>query len=58
MLVKIIDLKQLTEIRLSYAEITKLLAGAGLTYLLYKSLRIYLERRKYRHIPGPPTPGG
>ena len=26
-------------------------------YVGYKTLRIYLLRRKYRHIPGPPTKG-
>ena len=30
-------------------------AGLASTYLLYRIARIYLKRRKYRHIPGPPT---
>lgn len=31
--------------------------GLTSTYLLYKTVRLYLKRRKYRHIPGPPTEG-
>nr|UOU03257.1 cytochrome P450 3049B1-1 [Brachionus rubens] len=34
-----------------------LLAGVGLTTFGYKTLQIYLLRRKYRHIPGPKTQG-
>jgi hypothetical protein len=34
-----------------------LLACAAAGYLLYKSGKIYFLRRKYRHIPGPPTKG-
>ena len=32
-------------------------AGVGLTYISYRTLSIYLKRRKYRHIPGPSTKG-
>lgn len=35
----------------------KLIAILGSSYLVYKTLRIYLNRRKYRHLPGPPTNG-
>lgn len=31
--------------------------GLTSTYLLYKTVRLYLKKRKYRHIPGPPTEG-
>lgn len=31
--------------------------GLGLSYFAYKTVRLYLKRRKYRHIPGPPTRG-
>lgn len=31
--------------------------GAGSSFLLYQVLKIYLLRRKFRHIPGPPTKG-
>ena len=34
-----------------------LIAGFGLTFVGYKTLKIYLLRRKYRHIPGPKTHG-
>ena len=33
------------------------LAGLATSYLIYRIARIYLKRRKYRHIPGPPTKG-
>lgn len=38
---------------------TPLIVIGGLTtsYLLYKTLKIYLNIRKYKHIPGPPTKG-
>lgn len=29
----------------------------GLSYFAYRTLTIYLTRRKYRHIPGPPADG-
>ena len=32
-------------------------AGLSLSYLGYKTVEIFLNRRKYRHIPGPPTKG-
>ena len=31
--------------------------GLSTSYLLYKIVRFYLFKRKYRHIPGPPTKG-
>ena len=31
--------------------------GLGASCFLYFTLKIYLERRKYRNIPGPPTRG-
>lgn len=31
--------------------------GLSTSYLLYKIFRFYLKKRKYRHIPGPPTKG-
>lgn len=31
--------------------------GLSTSYLLYKIVRFYLYKRKYRHIPGPPTKG-
>lgn len=33
------------------------LLGTGLAFLAYKTFKIYLLRRKYRHIPGPKTKG-
>lgn len=35
----------------------KLSAGLITLYLFYKTGEMYLHRRKYRHIPGPPTKG-
>ena len=31
--------------------------GISASYLLYKIVRFYLKRRKYRNIPGPPANG-
>ena len=31
--------------------------GVSASYLLYKLVRFYLKRRKYRNIPGPPANG-
>lgn len=31
--------------------------GLGASYFFYITLKQYLLRRKYRHIPGPPTHG-
>lgn len=33
------------------------LLGAGLSFFVYKTLKIYFLRKKYRHIPGPKTKG-
>ena len=34
-----------------------LLAGSCTSFLAYWTVSTYLQRRKYRHIPGPPTRG-
>lgn len=34
-----------------------ILSGTALGFLIYKTIRIYLMRREYAHIPGPPTKG-
>lgn len=42
------------------AVIFKVLLGLALALLaivVYKTVKIYLIRRKYRHLPGPPTNG-
>ena len=31
--------------------------GLSTSYILYKLVEFYLNKRKYRHIPGPPTEG-
>ena len=33
------------------------LAVALISFLVYKTIKIYLIRRKYQHLPGPPTHG-
>ena len=35
----------------------KIAAGLATLYVVYKAGKIYIIRRKYRHIPGPPTKG-
>ena len=34
-----------------------ILAGLTTVYIIFKAGKIYFLRRKYRHIPGPPTNG-
>jgi hypothetical protein len=34
-----------------------LFGSLGLSYVAYKTLVVYIKRRKYRHIPGPRTYG-
>lgn len=38
-------------------DIFKLAGGAGVVYMLYKTISIYLIRRKYDHVIGPSTKG-
>lgn len=35
----------------------KLIGGLAAFYVIYKAGRIYLIRKKYDHIPGPPAKG-
>ncbi len=35
----------------------KYIAILPTSFILYKAIRIYFLRTKYRHIPGPPTKG-
>nr|AHL88993.1 cytochrome p450 3049B1 [Brachionus koreanus] len=42
---------------LSKKSALSILLGTGLSLFAYKTLKIYLLRRKYRHIPGPATKG-
>lgn len=51
------NLPELSELKLSRSLIAKLLAAAGLGFFAYKTLAIYLLRRRFRHIPGPETNG-
>jgi hypothetical protein len=44
-------------VKANLSNITKLLAGFGVSFVLYKTVVIYLNQRKYRHIPGPPING-
>jgi hypothetical protein len=38
-------------------DLFKLLTGFFAIYVVYKTGKIYLIRKKYKHIPGPPTKG-
>lgn len=33
------------------------LLGLAVLYVIYKTIHIYMVRRKYRHLPGPATRG-
>lgn len=37
--------------------IALIVLGAGTSFIAYQTLKIYFLRRKFRHIPGPPTKG-
>ena len=37
--------------------IVKNLFVVGSVYLIYKTVKIYIKRRRFRHIPGPGTKG-
>ncbi len=44
-------------IKMRILKVVGILAGTLASFVLYKAGRIYLIRRKYRHIPGPSTTG-
>nr|QEV83800.1 cytochrome P450 [Brachionus rotundiformis] len=50
-------MKILSNINISKKNIFFLLFGSSLAFFGYKTLKIYLLRQKYRHIPGPKTKG-
>lgn len=35
-----------------------ILGGLGASYFAYFTVDLYLKRKKYQHIPGPPTKSG
>lgn len=53
------QLKQikLSDVKVNVPSLIKIGAVFGASLLLYKIFKIWLAKRKYRHIPGPPTPG-
>ena len=54
------DAKEIKKITLNLTRpknLAILTAGLGLSYVAYRTVITYLNRRKYRHIPGPPTKG-
>lgn len=32
-------------------------SGVGASYFVYLTIKLYRKKRRYRHIPGPPTRG-
>lgn len=57
------ELRDARQIRQALAYISrpaivgKCLVGLGACYLIYMTVKIWWQRRKYRHIPGPNTRG-
>ena len=47
----------LRSIKIRPIDVLKVTGGLAAGYFFYKTFSIYLERRKYRHIPGPATQG-
>jgi hypothetical protein len=43
--------------RLNVSNVVKVSVGLVGSYVVFKTIKIYLTRRKYRHIPGPGTNG-
>ena len=54
-LVQLKDFKLDTTDRLKFILIVG--SGVSIGYFTYLSLKVYLNHRKYRHIPGPPNNG-
>ena len=44
-------------IKIRPIHVLEVAGGLAAGYFFYKTFSIYLERRKYRHIPGPATKG-
>ena len=42
---------------ISSADLILISTGSLACFISYKTLKIYLNRRKFRHLPGPPTKG-
>nr|UOU03255.1 cytochrome P450 3049B1-3 [Brachionus rubens] len=56
-LIENFEVKELSSFALSKTKILAFLTGIGLSSFAYKTIQIYLLRRRYRHIPGPETKG-
>lgn len=55
-----LDIKSVQKLTLDLAtpkNIAIIATSFGLAYISYRTMSVYLTRRKYRHIPGPPTKG-
>ncbi len=52
-----LDRIKLSDLKLRNKTLLKLLAVSGLGLLTYKTISIYLKRRRLSHLPGPPTNG-
>lgn len=48
---------QLRDVKITPKNTLKCVTAIGITFWLYKSYKIYLKRRKLKHIPGPPANG-
>lgn len=51
------DLKNAVWVNLSAKKVLLISSSLGSCYLLYRLVKFHLYKRKYRHIPGPPTKG-
>ena len=49
--------EDIRSIKIRTIDVLKVTGGLAAGYFFYKTFSIYLERRKYRHIPGPATQG-
>ena len=56
--------KYLNEFKVHFVDVVKkpknvaiIVGGLAASYAVYSTVKIYLLRRKYAHIPGPPSSG-
>lgn len=47
----------LRSMKIRSINVLKIIGGLGFSYFIYKTIKIYLKRRKFSHLPGPKTKG-
>lgn len=47
----------MNNLRVKPIDVLKIASGFAATFFVYKTIKIYMIRKKYKHIPGPKTNG-